>query len=403
MRFRWCAVAILLVGCRASFESNVREYIQLAVALGERDPDSLDFYSGPAASVADIRRHPPPLVEIRRRAEALHARLAHDSAPRAQRLAREAEALAARAGELLGAKIDFDQAAKVYFGIAIGQLDSGDEIRREINGMLPGGGSLAERYAAFDGKFLVAPDRLPLVFERALAGCREQTRQHLSLPDGERVSIEYVHNKPWSAFSSFRGNFQSVIQVNADLGLTVDRTLDLACHEGYPGHHAMNVIHESQFVRAQHWDEWTVQPSFSPRSLVSEALATLAAEIAFPGEERVRFERDVLFPMAGLDPKEVEKYVHVERLVNRLAPLEAPVARDFSNGNLEWSRAAAALEAGPLMAHPEQTLKYINEYRSYMLTYTIGASLASRHVRNWQQLGDWMRDPDAAARIIMNP
>src|SRR5581483_3347308 len=218
---------------------------------------------------------------------------------------------------------------------------------------------------------------------------------------GENVAIEYVHDKPWSAFSRYRGNFQSVIQVNADLSLTVDRAVALACHEGYPGHHVFNSLHDSRFVRALHWTEWTVQPSFSPQSLASESLATIAAEIAFPGDERVRLERDVLFPIAGLDPSSAEKYDRVERLVDKLQSLEPAIARDFVDGKLEWARAAVALEQQTLMAHPEQTLKYISEYRSYMLTYSIGRDLAARRVENWKQYAAMLDDPDAAARIIM--
>ena len=49
--------------------------MRLAVALGERDPDALDFYAGPADAVADVRRDPPTLTAIKREAEALSARL----------------------------------------------------------------------------------------------------------------------------------------------------------------------------------------------------------------------------------------------------------------------------------------------------------------------------------------
>ncbi len=51
---------------RASLDDDARQYVRLAVALGERDPDSLDFYAGPADAVADMRRNPPPLTAIKR-------------------------------------------------------------------------------------------------------------------------------------------------------------------------------------------------------------------------------------------------------------------------------------------------------------------------------------------------
>lgn len=369
------------------------------MALGEHDPDSIDFYYGPPEWVADIRKNPPSLAEIKLSAMDLEAEFAKDRRPRAGRLAKQSAAIAARANQLLGGKMNFDQEGSLYFGlkVPVGDPNRLDPIRADLDHLLAGSGPEAERYAAFDQKFLIPPERLPAVFARALQGCRDQTLDHLRLPGGESVSVEYVHDKPWSAFSRYQGNFRSVIQVNADLPLTVDRALALACHEGYPGHHAYNVLQELQFTRDRHWPEWTVQPTFSPQSLVSEAMATLAVEVAFPSPERMRFERDALFPLAGLDPKDAERYDRVERLVDQLQSEEPAIARKYLDGDLEWQRAADALEQQALMAHPDPTLKYMNEYRSYMITYTLGRDLAAALVHGWPRYEQFVTDPDAAS------
>jgi hypothetical protein len=396
--------AVLLTaacGPRA-FDARVRDYVRLAVALEERDPDSIDFYYGPAEWVADVRKNPPGLKEIRASALTLADRFDADSRLRSQRLAAQTRAIAARADELLGAQRSFDQKTQTYFGVTARAADPDEmaQVRAELNDLLPGRGSLAERYASFDQQFLIPPDRLEGVVARAIQGCRDQTRNHVRLPAGEFVRVEFVHDKPWSAFSRYQGNFTSVISINADLPLTVDRALAVACHEAYPGHHTQNVLQEIQFVRDNRWLEWTAQPTFSPQSLVSEALATYAVNIAFPAPERLRFERDALFPIAGLNAKEAARYEHVQRLIDRLAAAEPDVARDFLDGKLEWARAANALEQQALMAHPEQTLKYLNEYRAYMITYTLGPELIARQVHDWRQFEQLMTDPNAA-RLIM--
>lgn len=395
------AAVLLAVACGPpTFEGKVRAYLRLAVALGERDPDSIDFYYGPPEWVSGVRKNPPRLEEIRRSALEIARELEPDSRLRSQRLARQFGAIAARADELLGVRKSFDERTSQYFGLTIAGESLIDH-REEIGALLPGHGSLAQRYAKFDQQFLVPPDRLPAVMARAIQGCRDQTLRHLRLPAGEAVRVEYVHNKPWSGFSRYQGNFQSVVSVNVDLPLTVDRALQVACHEAYPGHHVENVLHDLQFVRDNHWMEWTVQPSFSPPSLVSESLATFAVHIAFPAAERIRFERDALFPLAGLDPHGAEKYDRVERLVDDLQSAEPAIARDFVDGKLEWARAADALEQQVLMTHPEETLKYLNEYRSYMVTYTIGSELVARQVHNWREYEQLLTDPNAAQRIIM--
>jgi hypothetical protein len=122
------------------------------------------------------------------------------------------------------------------------------------------------------------------------------------------------------------------------------------------------------------------QPTFSPQSLASEAAATFAVEVAFPGQERVAFERDRLFPLAGLDPQRAARYLRVEQLVDELHTAVPPIARDYLDGKLEFVRAGRALEAQALMAHSDATLKYINEYRSYMTTYTYGRDLVEAEV-----------------------
>jgi hypothetical protein len=392
-------IGALLLGCfllMGSHNSPKRQaaplddvgfsYTRIAVALGERDPDSIDYYYGPAEWVKDIRENPPSLIQIRRSALALIAELRDKPVTppggEAQRqfLIGQLRAIASRVDLLLGAHLTFDQETEAMFGVQVPpRYDQRRlaHIRSRIDALLPGPGGLAERYSSFDQRFIVPPDRLPAVMDRALQGCREQTLAHMDLPPGEAVTVEYVHGKPWSAFSRYQGNFHSLIQINADFGLTVDQVLQLACHEGYPGHHAYNSLRELQLVREHHLTEFMVQPTFSPQSLASEAAATFAIELAFPESERTRFERNELFPLAGLDPGKAELYGRVERLVEALHPAEPVIARDYLDGNLEFVRAAWALEAQVLMVHSEATLKYINEYRSYLTAYTLGRDMVA--------------------------
>jgi hypothetical protein len=377
----------MLAGCgrttarppSSALDEAAREYVRLAVALGDRDPDALDFYYGPQDWVADIHRHPPSLAEIKKAAQEIAGKLTElpvlkdADARRGSFLLGQLKAISARADLLLAVSHTFDQEAELFFGI---HLTSGTPdlaaVRSELARLLPRGGDLAARYAAFDERFMIPPERVPLVMERAVQACREQTLAHWKLPADEKVTLEYVHDKPWSAYSSYQGGYHSIIRINLDLGLTVDRALRLACHEGYPGHHVFNALTEEQLVRTQNRREFWVQPTFSPQSLLSEAAATVAPDLAFSGPERVRFEQNVLFPLAKLRPTGTQQYLIVERLVDALNPTELAVARDYLDGKLEFVRAAAALNDQALMAHAEATLRYLNEYRTYVVTYTEG-------------------------------
>ena len=384
---RACATCVLLAawGCGAppSLDDAARRYVRLAVALGERDPDSIDFYAGPADAVADLRRSPPPLADIKREAGALSRRLsaavAGDAveAARANALAADLGAIITRVDLLHGTRLPYDKESAAFFGIAPAPLDERrlDAVRSQIADSVGRNGRLVDRYAAFAARFTVPPERLQPVMEAALAACRAATLAHVALPPGERATLEFVRDAPWSAFSRYLGGARSVIRINADFHFTMDQALQVACHEGYPGHHTLNTLRTLAGDRP----ERSVQLTFSPESLVSEASAMLASDVAFPPDERLRVVRDRLFPLANLPPDEAASHLQVERLVGELQIVQADVARRYLDGELDFTRAVTELEERALVPHAEAQMKYVNEFRSYVTTYTAGrAALASR-------------------------
>ena len=372
---------------RSSLDEDARRYVRLAIALGERDPDSLDFYAGPPEAVADVRRTPPSLPIIKGEAEAVSARLARaapvDSAggARARALGADLTAIAARVDLLTGTRVPYDTESTAFFGIAPPPADArhAADIRSQIADVVGRGGRLVDRYAAFAARFIIPADRLPAVIDAAVDECRRRTMAHVALPPGERVTIEFVRDRPWSAFSRYLGDARSVIQINTDFRFTVDQALQIACHEGYPGHHTRNTLKTSAAGAGRGWPERRVQLMFSREGLASEASAMLAADVAFSPEERLRVERERLFPLAGLSPDGAERHVTVERLVGDLQVVQADVARRYLDGQLEFARAVTALEEQALVPHAEALVKYVNEYRSYVTTYTTGrADFAAR-------------------------
>jgi hypothetical protein len=369
-------------GCRRHPDDDVLHYLQLAVALGERDPDAIDYYYGPDAWVSEARAHSLSLAEIHRGALDLASGIKTNNF-----LVLQLNAIALRAELLQGKKYSFDHEGKVFFSLETPvSRDSAEleTIRQQIAALLHG-----KRYADFDAQFIIPEDRLRAVMDRALQGCRERTLDHMKLPSEETVSVEYVGDRPWNAYSSYKGRFHSIIRINTDFALTVDRALQLACHEGYPGHHAYNTLVDAQLVRRERRFELMVQPTFSPQSLSSESLATNAVDVAFPGENRLRFERDELSPIAGINTEDIELYLRINRLVDQLDSAEIEIARGYIDGKLEWARAATALEVKALMLHTDATLKYLNEYRTYMLTYTIGKDMVGRCINGLSEEDRW--------------
>jgi hypothetical protein len=375
----------VLLGARAGLDRRSRsrlhaeaiEYVRLAVALGERDPDSLDFYIGAPDLVRDVRADPPALRSIKQSADAAISRLsgrqpAGGDRSRQVRLVHELAALSARAGLLLGERQPYDVESRMLFGIAPGPPVDHHfaAIRARIDALISGPGRLVDRYAAYEKRFVVPADRLAAVFELALAECRRRTLAHLPLPSDAGAIVEFVHNRPWGAYSRYLGHGRSVVSVNADFRFTVDRLLQTACHEAYPGHHLRNTLVDTMLRGSL--PEFTVQPLFSPRTLVAEGSAMYAAALTFADDERAGFEREQLFPAAGLAGENADTYVRVARLVEELQDVQAQIARLYLDGGLEFARAATALEEQALIPDGGAMLKYINEYRTYVSAYTVG-------------------------------
>jgi len=125
-------------------------------------------------------------------------------------------------------------------------------------------------------------------------------------------------------------------------------------------------------VRGLHREEFLVQPTFSPQSYVSEAAASYAPSMVLSDDERLHIERDVLMPIAGLKGLDCKRYLEVQKLVDSLHTAEPAIAREYLDGRLEFMRAADALERETMMEHGETALLYLNEFRSYVLAYTVG-------------------------------
>jgi hypothetical protein len=294
----------------AEWDGVAAAYVKLALAMEKHDGDYVDAYYGPPAWRAESERDSLPLPVIRARADSLLRALAARTAAagdtlgavRHRYLGAQLRSLIARARVIGGARLRFDDESRELYGVVAPSLaDSAfAPALAGLDSLLPGRGPLPERYQAFRATLAIPAARIDTVFRAAIGEAQRRTRAHLALPDSESFRVEYVRGVEWGGYNWYQGGYRSLIQVNVDLPVYVDRALDLACHEGYPGHHVANVLIERTLRRAYGWDEFSVVPLHSPGSLIAEGSANVAPEVAFSPAERRRFEKEVLFPLAGL-------------------------------------------------------------------------------------------------------
>jgi hypothetical protein len=321
-------------------------------------------------------------------------------------LKRQTESLRSRLALLGGERLTFDaESAALYDAVAPTHMESDFErVLDELARRLPGDGSLLERYSAFRGRFEIPKAKLDAVFRAAIDGCRERTLRHISLPADESFTIEYVTGKSWSGYNWYQGNFRSLIQINTDFPIYIDRAIDLACHEGYPGHHVYNTLLEQHLVRGRGWQEFTVYALFSPQSLIAEGTANYGIDVAFPDGERRAFERDVLFPAAGLDASTVDEYYDVMELVDQLSYAGNEAARRYRDGKIDAAAAAKWHETYALYS-PEraaQRVRFIDQYGAYVINYNLGRDLVKGFVE-WHAGGDRERRWSELGRLLASP
>jgi hypothetical protein len=206
----------------------------------------------------------------------------------------------------------------------------------------------------------------------------------IDLPPTERFALEYVNNKPWSGYNWYKGDSISLIQINTDLPIYIDRAVDLAAHEGYPGHHVYNSMLEKHLARERGWVEFTVYALFSPQSLIAEGTANFGIEVAFPGSQRIEFERDVLFPAAGLDGDQAAEYYSIHRLTGVLNYAHNEAARSYLDGVMNRQQAEEWLVTYALMApeRAKQRVRFIDAYRSYVINYNLGQDLVRQYIES---------------------
>jgi len=392
------------------------EYVRLVLAMGHHDADYVDAYYGPASIKAEADAAKLSLDDIQKTVDTVTewvkgvpaegrdelAQLRH------QYLLKQLSAMGARVRMLRGTRLSFDEESKaLYDAVAPAYPDSHfQEVLDRLDTRFPGSGPLVQRYDAWRRAFVIPREKLDAVFKAAIGACRERTLKHVTLPPQESFTVEYVTGKSWSGYNWYKGNFTSLIQVNTDLPIYIDRAVDLACHEGYPGHHVYNALLEQHLVKDRGWIEFTVYPLFTPQSLIAEGTANFGIEVAFPGKERVAFEQATLFPLAGIDPARAAEYYDVQTLVDELSYAGNEAARRYLDGTMDRDAAAAWLEKYALMPHDRaaQRIRFFDQYRSYVINYNYGKDLVRKYIesrggtaahpdRRWQEFETLLSSP----------
>ena len=419
----------LLSGCASSpmsgdsLDEIAKDYVQMTLEIGEREPGYVDAYYGPK-EWADAAKAAPRSVEaLAAEADALSGRVTAvdpgrlDPMERRRRgfLLAQLRAAQTRLRMIRGEKLSFAEEAQGLFGVRVElkPLSSYDPVLARIEKLVPGSGPLSERVDAFQDRFTIPKDRLKPVFDAAIAECKRRTAVHIALPPGETFRMEFVTGKSWSGYNYYQGNYNSLIQINTDLPIRISRAVDLGCHEGYPGHHLLNMLLEQRLARQRGWVEFSVYPLYSPQSLVAEGSANYGIDLAFPGPERLRYETQVLYPLAGLPVAGADEYLALLDATDDLAGARFTIAREYLEGRIDRVQAVELTQKYQLVSKKkaEQLIDFTEQYRSYVINYGLGQDMVRDYVEaagkdpraRWKAMERVIAEPTLPADLLVRP
>lgn len=377
---------------RTQLDPIAEAYVHLSLEIGELEAGYIDAYYGPKEWAEQAKRAPRPLLELREAVETLlqqlsevdETRLAPLEVRRKRLLAAQLTAARTRMAMMAGESLDFEREAEGLYALrpALKPLTSYDPALQRLEVVFPGEGPLWQRVDAFASRTAIPADKLQAVMHASIDECKRRTLEHIALPRQENFTLELVTGQPWSGYNWYQGNATSLIQINTDLPVLMSRAVDLGCHEGYPGHHVFNMLLEQRLYKARDWIEFTVYPLYSPMSLIAEGSANYGIELAFPDGEKEIFERDVLYPLAGLDPALAEQDARLQQARGELAGARLTIARDYLDGRIDRATAVLLAQKYQLMSpeRAEQSIAFTDKYRSYVINYGLGLDLVRAHV-----------------------
>ncbi len=391
-------------------------YVRLVLAVGQHDDLYVDAYFGPRAWKEEA--YWQPMAALRSQfnegcqllkvlsAEKFNAELQ----ARYHFLEKQWSSIGAYLDLLEGKPLSFDEEAERLYDSVVAefQLDELTAIHLELEQLLPSVGSLQSRFTLFKDSYIVPKDKAAAVFNAAVDKARELTKLQFTLPESESCEIEYVNDKVWTAYNWFKGDYLSLIQLNQDQPLTIDRYLELATHEGYPGHHVFNALQEQLLVKGKGWLEYSVYPLYSPISFLAEGSANYALRILMTAEEIVAFEGDVLMPLAGLDA-DMALFHKVFACIKRLGYFENHVSKLLTDKKIDQQEAIRRLVDDALYTHSraEQRMRFFDGNRSYIINYSVGEDTVADWVEfesdskavHWQRFEALLSRPRSASAM----
>jgi hypothetical protein len=358
--------------------SIAERYLRLGLELDRHVEGTVDAYFGPPELAAEVKAADPvESAALAATADALLEEL-EDGWLRDQ-----VAGLHTFARVIAGEEIAYADVVERCYGIRPRRTDEAAfaDAHARLDELLPGEGTLAERYQGWRDASSVSSEQLEPIVMAAIGHGRAWTERLIDLPDGEGVTVEIVRDKPWGGFCYYLRDLQSRIELNADLPRSAGEVLHLALHETYPGHHAERCLKVQTLVRGRGLVEESIVLVPTPQSLIAEGIAELATGLVLTSEAGPALAEVVHDAGLGLD---LGRLLAVEKAMAACEWVDVNAALMLYEDGAGEDETRAYLERWGLMTAERSAhiIRFLREptSRSYVVNYPGGKELCERWV-----------------------
>jgi hypothetical protein len=360
------------------------EYVRLGLRFDRLESGFVDAYTGDPQLRARVADEPAPTpAGLRDQARTLLRELDAADLPtdRTEYLRGQLTGLECTARKMSGEPVGFVEEVAAYFQVDVVLGDPAEyaAAQAELGALLPGDGTLAERYAAHRRREECPPDRLESAVHALSGALRDRVRGQYGLPEVETVQYEVVTDKPWSGFNYYEGDYRSRVAINADLPHRLSQLPHLVAHESYPGHHTEHCRKERGLVERADRTEHTVFLVNTPECLMAEGLADLGVQASI-GEGWGPWAAEILGDLGlRFDGHLAERVAAAAAPLNRVRQDAAVLLHDR---RADVDEVSAYLQRWSLVSaeRAAQQIRFLTHplWRAYISTYVEGFDLLSR-------------------------
>jgi len=193
-----------------------------------------------------------------------------------------------------GVKIPFKEQFLGLYDVTLQPVNESEleNLKEEFSEAYGRSGSLEEHMNDLRVRRKVPENKVFTLFKKALNITEKRTKELFTdlLPKKEQIFIKLVKNTnsddlKWPYYEWYLGDFRSRLEINPYYNMYWTNFLSAAAHEGYPGHHTEFSVKEQRLYRELNQFEYSILMLKSPKLIISEGIADLAANVLFSYRE----------------------------------------------------------------------------------------------------------------------